>query len=112
VAVFVKNLDAFIDSVKFYVDIRVAAIICGVIALAGAVLWFSSHQICAKAKGQNAVWGFVLGLLPVIGLLILLALPAPKALSTSGETVRSEPEPEADQAAPAASEGGEQGTQT
>lgn len=76
IAVFLRNLDAFIDAVEFYVDIYVIGAIIAVVGLIGVGFWLRGHQIYAKSKGQTAFWGTLLGLLPVIGFIALAALPA------------------------------------
>lgn len=76
IAVFLRNLDAFIDAAKFYVDVSVIGAIITVAGLIGVGFWLRGHQIYAKSKGWTAFWGTVLGLVPVIGFIALAALPA------------------------------------
>jgi hypothetical protein len=96
VAIFLKNLGAFIDGVDFYVDIRVMGTIVGVIALVGAGLWLRGHQVYAKSKGRTPFSGFALGLLPVVGLVVLAALPA----RAGGEAATGPPEGEGEASKP------------
>lgn len=109
IAIFIKNVGALIDSVNL--DIRVAGIIVGVIALIGAGFWLRGHQIYAKSKGQTAFWGFVLGLLPVLGLVVLAALPGRRPPSEQAGAALSEQESGAAEQAPAPPGGEEQDTE-
>ncbi len=110
IAIFLKNLGALIDSVNL--DIRVAGIIVGVIALIGVGFWLRGHQIYAKSKGQTAFWGLVLGLLPVLGLVVLAALPGRRPSPEQAGAVPSEPEAEAAEPAPAPPEGEQRNSQS
>jgi peptidoglycan/LPS O-acetylase OafA/YrhL len=112
IAIFIKNVDAVIDAVDFYIDIRVLGTCVGVIALVGAGFWLRGHQVYAKSKGHSAFWGFVLGLLPVLGLVVLAALPGRRPPPEHAPAVPSEPEAEAAETAPAPSEGEQQNSQS
>lgn len=111
IAILIRNIDAVIDAADFYIDIRVLGTIVAVIALVGVGFWLRGHQIYAKSKGHSAFWGFVLGLLPVLGLVVLAALPGRRPHEQAG-AVPSEPEAEAAEPAPGPSEGEQPNSQS
>lgn len=112
IAVFIKNVGAVIDAADFYIDIRVLGTIVGVIALVGAGFWLRGHQICAESKGHSPFWGFVLGLLPVLGLVVLAALPGSRPPREQAADVPSEPETQTAEPLPAPSEGEQHNSQS
>lgn len=46
----------------------------GGISLLGWLVWLKAHYVLAQSKGRDGLLGVVLGLLPLIGLAILLML--------------------------------------
>jgi drug/metabolite transporter (DMT)-like permease len=89
-ALLATNIGTIIDSAQFYVNIPILAAVLGVASLLGIVLWVQGHRVYAQSKGHPSILGLVLGFLPVLGFLVLLALPA-----RSASAAASEPEPEA-----------------
>jgi hypothetical protein len=109
IAVFLRNLDAFINAAGFYVDIYLAGAIVAVVGLIGAAFWLRGHQIYAKSKGQTALWGTLMGLLPVIGFIALTAQPAHTGAAGQEATGAPEGEGEARAAGAAPSEEEQEG---
>jgi len=92
-AVFVKNLDAFIDSVSFYVNISVVAVSLSAAVLVCLLLWVQGHRLYAQSKGYAPLVGLLLGFFFIAGLVVLLALP-PRKPSVEAEASSSESEGE------------------
>jgi len=94
VVLFISRLDAFIDSVRFYVDISVLAPVLGVVGLIGIFAWIHGHRVLARSKGYSSLLGLVLGFLVGLGFVVLLALP-----TRPGAAAPADPEPMTEPAA-------------
>lgn len=76
VVLVVANTDALIDAVPFYVNIPVFAVVFVIVGLIAVFLWVQGHRVWAQSKGYSGLLGLVLGVLVVVGIIVLLVLPA------------------------------------
>jgi|GEM_PF-2491443 len=82
IALFLKNFEAFVNAVSFYVNVPVMYVILGVVGLIAMSLWLGGCALYAGEKGHSWSLGFVLGFLAIVGLLVLLVLPPKKRVHT------------------------------
>jgi hypothetical protein len=98
VALLWANVGALIDSVSFYVNVRVLVVVLAVVGLIAVFVWVQGHRVWAQSKGYSGLLGLLLGVLVAIGFLILLALPARKKAADAEPAVS---EASAEEEAPA-----------
>ncbi len=84
VALFVKNLEALLNSVSFFVDMKVVGLVLGVVSLIAAILWIQGHRVYARSKGYSAFLGLVLAFPVIVGLIVLAVLPGPRRPAEAG----------------------------
>ena len=78
IVLFLKNFEAFVNAVPFYVNVPVMYVILVAVGLMATALWLGGCALYAGTRGHPRLLGFLLGFFVIVGLLILMVLPAGK----------------------------------
>ncbi len=74
---FSKFQDKLLDKIRWLSSLDMMSIwaAIGVIAFIAAVLWLNGYRGIARAKSRSALYGLILGLIGVVGVIISAAMP-------------------------------------
>jgi hypothetical protein len=78
VVLFGKNNDYFIDRFGIHMSDWWIWMLLAAAVFIGVVFWVQGHRVYAVSKGRPALLGLALAFLVIVGLLILMVMPAKK----------------------------------